>query len=52
MGALPLAVQFAVVIDDITLAFPEVIQFGVARAAIPGLAVCLQVIAIDTNSIA
>jgi len=44
--------QLAIIIDDVALAFLEVVQFGVARAAVSGLAVCLKVVTIDTNSVA
>ena len=44
--------QLAIIIDNVTLAFLEVVQFGVARAAVSGLAVCLKVVTIDTNSVA
>jgi hypothetical protein len=45
-------VQTAIVIDNVTLALLEVIQFGIARAAISGLAMCLEVVALNANSIA
>jgi hypothetical protein len=44
--------QLAIVINNVTLALLEIIQFGVSRAAISGLAVCLQVIAINANAVA
>ena len=50
--ALPFAMQLAIVIDNVTLALLEVIQFGVARAAISGLAMCLQVVTINANAVA
>src|SRR5882724_10429157 len=50
--SLPFAMQLAIVIDNVTLAFLEVVQFGVAGAAVSGLAVCLKVVTIDTNSVA
>src|SRR6476469_6134041 len=50
--ALPLAVQLAIVINDVAFAFLEVVQFRVTCAAVSRLAVCFQVITINTNSIA
>ncbi len=43
--------QLAIVINDVTLAFLEVIQLGVSRAAVSGLAVSLQVVALDANAV-
>jgi len=45
-------VQAAIVIHDVTLALLEVIQLGIARAAISGLAMRFQVVALNANSIA
>ena len=43
--------QLAIVINDVTLAFLEVIQLGVSRAPVSGLAVGLQVVALDANAV-
>lgn len=50
--ALPSAVQLAIIIDDVTFAFLEVVELSVARAAVSRLAVSFQVITINANSIA
>jgi hypothetical protein len=49
---LPFAVQLTIVINDIALALLEVIQLGVARAAVSGLAMRLQVVAFNAYPIA
>lgn len=44
--------KLAIVIDDVTFAFAVIIQLGIARAAVSGLAMCLQVITINADAIA